>query len=467
VGILLTVYFAWFARTTLWAHLPPDELMNIHYYWSLPRWQQVLGPLMVWSPLYRPMAAWFLLPVLAGFGLNPAAFRVEMLALLLATVFLMYRLSLLLRSGERAAFLTALIACYHVGINGIYYQTQFIYDVLCGFFFVAALLYYVSIRDRGRIPGWKQVTIFLGLMLAALDSKEMALTLPAVLLFYECFYHAPVPLWRPQLLGKWLRGPGRSVAAGACLNLVFLYGRIAAKDGLIHVPGYGPKLSMARVWDFQIHAFADLFQKWEYFGRAGVVALWIAMFCLAWRRPRPVLRFSCMFLLVAPLPIEFLIGRSGACLYIPMLAWALFVTVVFVDIADGLAGFLAGEPGLRRVGRAGISAVLVIAALVYWVHRNADLKKDYADPGAADISPMTWDAIQQMKAFPLHVRPRSTMVFLNDPFGTWDMLFIADLVFRERTLTVRLARKTPMTSEEIAKADYVFDYRDGRLVQVR
>ena len=124
VGILLTVYFAWFARTTLWAHLPPDELMNIHYYWSLPRWQQVLGPLMVWSPLYRPMAAWFLLPVLAGFGLNPAAFRVEMLALLLATVFLMYRLSLLLRSGERAAFLTALIACYHVGINGIYYQTQ-------------------------------------------------------------------------------------------------------------------------------------------------------------------------------------------------------------------------------------------------------------------------------------------------------------------------------------------------------
>jgi hypothetical protein len=32
---------------------------------------------------------------------------------------------------------------------------------------------------------------------------------------------------------------------------------------------------------------------------------------------------------------------------------------------------------------------------------------------------------------------------------------------------IKLNRRTPLTPEEIAKADYVFDYRDGRFVQVR
>src|SRR4051812_11225827 len=43
---------------------------------------------------------------------------------------------------------------------------------------------------------------------------------------------------------------------------------------------------------------------------------------LAFRRPRPVLRFCWAFLLIAPLPIEFLQGRGSASLYIPFIGWA-------------------------------------------------------------------------------------------------------------------------------------------------
>jgi hypothetical protein len=43
------------------------------------------------------------MPVLHGFGLNPAPFRVGLLAFLLATAFLAWRLSRLLGCGERAA----------------------------------------------------------------------------------------------------------------------------------------------------------------------------------------------------------------------------------------------------------------------------------------------------------------------------------------------------------------------------
>jgi len=108
VGLLLTAYFVWFTRSTLWVHFAADDLMNIHYYWQLPPWQRIFGPLMLWRPLYRPMAAWFFLPVLSGFGMNPVAFRVAMLAFLWANVFLIYRLSRWLGCGERAALLNAL-----------------------------------------------------------------------------------------------------------------------------------------------------------------------------------------------------------------------------------------------------------------------------------------------------------------------------------------------------------------------
>jgi hypothetical protein len=463
---LLVVYFIRLSRTTLGAHFAPDDAMNLAYYWHLPPWQQLLGPLMPWRPLYRPLAAWFLMPILHVFGMNPVAFRVGLLAILLIDAFLLYRLSKLLRCGERAAWLVALIACYHAGLANLYYNIAFVFDVLCGFFFVCALLYYVGLRERGVIPAWRQVALFLGLYLAALGAKEMAVTLPAVLLLYECFYRPPVP-WRPRDLARWLRGPGRCIVASGCLTLVCVGSRVFGNGGLIHDAGYVPKLSMARVWAFQLRTFSDLLEKWEFFGRAGIVAIWVVMFYLAWRRPRPVLRFACLALLVVPLPIEFLIGRAGGCLYIPMMVFAMFVSVVFVDAADSAARVLAREPGFRVLSPARLSALLVAAGALYWAYHNADLKRRYVDPTTRDIAPQTWDAIQQLKALRPRVRPGSTVVFLNDPFGSWDMLFVAELQILDRTVDIRLNRKTPLTPEDVAKADYVFDYRDGRFVQVR
>ena len=465
-AVLLIAYFVWVSLATLGVHFAPDDPMNLAYYVQLPPWKQLLGPLMPWQPLYRPLAGWFLLPILNGFGMNPVAFHVGLLAILLANVYLVYRLSKLLRSGERAAWLVALIVCYHVGLNNLYINIAFVFDVLCGFFFVAALLYYVAIRERGATLTWRQIALFLGLYLAALDAKEMAVTLPAVLLLYEWFYRPPVP-WRPKELLRWLGGPGRSVMASGCLTLVFLGGRVLGHGGLMQDAGYKPKLSMARVWDFQLRAAWDLYEKWQYFGRPAVVAIWILMFYIAWRRPRPVLRFACLALLVTPLPIEFLIGRGGACLYIPLVAWAIFVSVLFVDIADAIAGFLAGEPGFRRLGRVRLSAVLVAAGALLWAHRNADLKRRFVDPANRDNAPLTWSAIQQLRALRPSVRPGSSVVFLNDPMGSWDMLFIAQLQFRDRTVSIRLNHQTPLPPEDIAKADYVFDCVDGRLVEVR
>jgi hypothetical protein len=63
------------------------------------------------------------------------------------------------------------------------------------------------------------------------------------------------------------------------------------------------------------------------------------------------------------------------------------------------------------------------------------------------------------------VKPRSDVAFLNDPFDGWDMVFIAELWFRDRSLRFHLQRKVPLSPEELAKMT-VFDFQNGRLMQV-
>jgi len=79
----------------------------------------------------------------------------------------------------------------------------------------------------------------------------------------------------------------------------------------------------------------------------------------------------------------------------------------------------------------------------------------------------TWQVIQQFRALNPHVGPHSHVVFLNDPFTEWDMLFIADLWFRDRSVTVHLQRLNPVPQGDLYAAQAVFDYREGKLLQLR
>jgi hypothetical protein len=172
-------------------------------------------------------------------------------------------------------------------------------------------------------------------------------------------------------------------------------------------------------------------------------------------------------LLLTPIPIEFLPGKSQACLYIPMLGLAVFAAVIFADLARALAGVLSGEPLFRHLGRPVLTAGLIAIGLFCWGRENQHRKQLLVKPVMAALGAQTWQVIQQFRALHPHVRPHSHVVFLNDPFTEWDMLFIADLWFRDRSVTVHLQRLAPLPPTQLAGAGAVFDYRDGKLLQVR
>src|SRR5262249_38324994 len=160
---------------------------------------------------------------------------------------------------------------------------------------------------------------------------------------------------------------------------------------------YHPVFNLRRVRDFQRLSLGDLLFGWGW-GWGGILLLWAVLAYLAWRRDRPVLKFLWCFMLLTPLPIEFLVGKSQACLSIPMVGWALFGAAVFVDLVEALSPVLERESWGRRLGHGGVVALLVAVAIFLWGRQNREYKRTHAAPVMAALGQDEWDVIQQFRA---------------------------------------------------------------------
>lgn len=49
----------------------------------------------------------------------------------------------------------------------------------------------------------------------------------------------------------------------------------------------------------------------------------------------------------------------------------------------------------------------------------------------------------------------------------WDLKFITELLYHDRSFTVWLQTKTPLSDTELAKMDYVFAVKEKRLILLR
>jgi hypothetical protein len=442
-------WFVFFTYDGLRVHFAVDDIGNMAHYFRGGPVALAISQFTIWHGDYRPMGGLFYVPILAVVGLNPVPYQVALLVILLVNVWFVYLVARRLGAGELAAGLAALVVAYHAGLHNLYYNAAFVYDALCCFFYLAAFLYYLRVRGSGSLL---HVVAFLALDLCALNSKEMAVTLPLVLVAYEWIYHR--------------RGPTPLIWFSAALTAVDVFGKVFGPDALANAEAYHPFFDLRRVRDFQRLSLGDLLFGWGW-GWGGILLLWAVLAYLAWRRDRPLLRFLWWFMLITPLPIEFLVGKSQACLYIPMVGWAIFGSVVLVDLVEALAPVLEREPWGRRLGHGGVVALLVAVAIFIWGRQNREYKRTHAAPVMAVLGQEDWDVIQQFRALHPQVRPGSKVAFLDDPFHSWDMLLLAEVWFRDRSLDIHVPRHGPLSPEELAKMDYVFTFQDGKLVELK
>jgi hypothetical protein len=90
------------------------------------------------------------------------------------------------------------------------------------------------------------------------------------------------------------------------------------------------------------------------------------------------------------------------------------------------------------------------------------LERDMAEQGR-----QTQEVIGQLRAANFKIRPHSRVVFLNQPFKDWDLIFIAELWFRDHTLQFWLPDKNPLSDEQIQGMDYIYRCEKDRIVQVK
>jgi hypothetical protein len=465
-AFLLIGYFFLVSWDTLKAQYSDDEMLAIWIYWSPSPWRLLESQFFIWRGYFRPVGGLFYEPLYYAFHMNPVGNHIALLLLLLLGAYLMYRLARTLGAGEVASVMVALIACYHGGLSNLYYNSVFIFDVLCGLFFFATLTYYVRIRGRGQLLTTGQTVVFLLLYLFALNSKEMGITMPALLLAYEWHFHG-FEIRPLNKLMAWLRGPGRVIFWAGLLDLLFLYGKRFGQYGLMKDSSYTPVLSWERFSDFEERYIGDIFYHLPRFGGVMTIAIWAAITYLAWRRKNPLLRFCWWYIVLTPLPLAVLIGRDQACLYVTLAGWAILFGSLFEAILPRLARLVASEPTFEKMPVARVrtlvaSAVMVVMAFAAWSYKKTDI-----EPGNLAIAPLTASVLAEFRAVNPHVKPGSKVVFMDDPFHSFDMSMIAELWFGDRSTKVRLNQKTPLSPVELAAADAIFTWKDGKLLRLK
>src|ERR1700722_3152064 len=176
-------YFFFFTDGGLRTGFTHDDLMNLWHSWQDPLPHILKENLLFFLyPLaYRPMGTLFYHVFFNAFGLDPLPYRICLLAFLLVNIYLVYAFARRISQSREIGAVTALLHSYHIGFVSLYRNTGTCFDIICSFFYFCALVWYLRIRQQGRLLRPVEYLGVLSLLICALNSKEIAVTLPVLL----------------------------------------------------------------------------------------------------------------------------------------------------------------------------------------------------------------------------------------------------------------------------------------------
>ncbi len=449
-GLILYVFLR-FARVGLRADFTNDDMLNLYQAWEKPILRLVKENLLFFSSGYRPLGALAYRFLFAVGGLNALPFRIAVYVLLIVNLYLLYRVARDITTRE-IGILTALLLCFNASFAELYYNTGTIYDVLCFTFYFAALGLYIGVRKNHRLLTTRQWIAFLVLNICALNSKEMAVTLPAVLLIYE------LVLGRSELrdaapsarigLRRWM-----PPASSAAIALPYIFGKLSSSSPLIGNESYRLHISVATYFSALAHYFQILAQAPGALSAGTCAALLLLLLAAALLAPERCLLFALLFTLITPLPVLFVPVRGAYAMYIPAFGIALYLAATLVFVRDRL---LSGRVPKKPAGRIALEAATFLLCLagLFRYHRFHSL-----NPAAeSGIRPL----IVQLDNLRTRMPAPARILFLDDPFSNheWTPVFVCRLYYRNRNVVadqIKMMGYTP-DQQQIDSYDVIFTY---------
>jgi hypothetical protein len=407
-----------------------DDLMNLHEAAEKNTLRQLLvGSVFPFTSINRPTGEVYYRILYWLFGWHPLAFRLVTYAFMAANVALVYGIARRLASSE-AGLLAALLYAFHGRLWQIYMSNGTIYDVLCTFFSLLALQYYIEARMRYGVLGWRKWAVLTLIFTAALNAKEMAAVLPVLFLIYDWVCAAPERRFTAR--ARWMvtnSWPAVALGLGA---LASFWGKTRS-GGPFNTPAYEMSFTVKAYFFTARFYFSELFylRPHRLIGRH-IVFLFALLFALAALARRRSLWFLAWFAVLAPLPVLFIPPRSFFAMYLPLAGWAIFAATALTWARDRLFRRSVHRPfaKLLPLGVCVLAIVYGLADPEFRMRTSAD----YPMPGFIELSKQ--DFIRLNEPLP----QGASILLLGSRFpaeaNPYFPLMIAQVLYRDRTLVL-------------------------------
>jgi hypothetical protein len=496
---VLIGYLLHFALPSLKGGFGADEPMNMYFYWHPGILRCLWANVCFWSDFYRPAGALYYLPLYNFFNLNPEPYRIVQVGIIGASIPIIYWLCRLLTTSRSVAFLGTMIVSYHPDLANLVFRGSMIYDALCGLFYFAALAYYIHVRRRGINLRPRHVAIFLMLYICALNSKEMAVSLPLIALTYEVLKCPGLGNWKLFVCRNW-RSAIALLIAGV-LTAIYIYGKTHGSNSLITHDVYRPQYS----WHTFLASNAKFVSELRFDHRpvlpVTLLLLWAAGFVYAFIRRDRTLQLMAFWVVLVPLPIAFIYPiRGSACLYLLLFGWAIILAKLVSDLislllkystslgqAIGVGAAMGATIGTlvnHRARGAAIGAaigavigacaiklspgkfracavtlvVIGVAIVTQWENQRLGRVAGILESGQRTVHAIeTFRSLNLQPVAGSNILLKSTFPFKN----RWTALFIASLVWNDHSLQIWLEGTNKLTPQQVARLNYIISFTES------
>jgi hypothetical protein len=422
---VVLVYFLYFTRFGLFVEFTYDDLMNCYQAWSRSWPDLILDNLFFFrfSPTYRPLPALMYKACFALFDFWMLPMRVVCYGLLAGNVVLIYAVARRMTKSAATGLIAGLLIAYHPRFSFLYQSNGSCYDIFCFFFYFLAL--YCYLRE------WK--ALFLISFIAALNSKEMAVSLPVAILCWEL-------LRDPPRRWKW-------VIITGLMTAVYIVGRVVfPPSGLLHIGGgYGVGISFASYAGHLTRYFNQILFTGA-FSPGLALGTALTLLGLALLLKDRVMVWAWICFVVGILPVAFIAQRDLDSIYVPMGAFAIYV----------------GQGVYRTLSAAGLSqkpaaiwicfgVLVLLLCRAYRVPlQTVRWKEEYAV-----IRETRENLATALPTIPSGAR----LYFKNEPYPAifpWSSLFLVRLQRRDGSIVVDNLLRVPNADQ--SKYDWILDW---------
>ncbi len=426
-ALFILLFFVFFTYSGLFAYFTFDDGTTVIYClkpFETTWWRDLLHILTVFTTAFRPLTTMFWRPLYAVFGFNPLPYRIAEHVLLAVNIGLAYLLARRLEVTREGAALTALFFCYNAAMAVLYYNTCLVGDVMCFSLYSLAMILYLRGRQGGEPLTWRRIAGVAVCYLLALDSKELAVTLPGILVIYELLYRL-----------RDFRDRRKALRVGGVLAVMFVVGAIYLKVKVAEMgqnSAYHPTVTVGFIVNNIGHYLQELFYLPENSvtpAKSGLI-LGGLVAAGALVRSRQAI-FGVLYFVTSLIPVAVIASRGSYAAYVSYFGLALAVGAILAGARSQLTRFA------KRTDLETASAVVLFVCTAVLVGRAHMVRRvdtnGYFEWDKPKLVTLMNDFRRTIPEFP----PNARVLITDDVWDPdWGLMFLVRLMYNDKTVWV-------------------------------